>query len=123
MAPAQLPELTLFMALVLVLSLYGLTVSGHFPKEHRRASLRSAVGRIWLWGTIALCAALAFATLVFAWRHVPPAAAVIGGGAMVLIAPLVLRPLPDSFVDEAPALLLLTGLGLGLALTAGALVS
>ena len=30
-----LPELAVFMALVLVLSLYGLTVSGHFPEEHR----------------------------------------------------------------------------------------
>jgi hypothetical protein len=123
MAPTPLPELTLFMALVLVLSLYGLAVSGHFPKEHRGASLRPAGGRILLWGTLALCAALAVATLAFAWRYVPLVAAVIGGGAMLLIAPLVLRPLPDSFVDGAPALLLFTGLGLGLALAAGALVS
>ena len=37
MALPPLPELAVFMALVLVLSLYGLTVSGHFPEEHRAA--------------------------------------------------------------------------------------
>ena len=41
MALPPLPELALFMALVLVLSLYGLTVSGHFPEEHRSPSLRA----------------------------------------------------------------------------------
>ena len=59
MALPPLPELALFMALVLVLSLYGLTVSGHFPEEHRDASLRAGVGPLLLWGTMALCAALA----------------------------------------------------------------
>jgi len=39
MVSPPLPELAVFMALVLVLSLYGLTVSGHFPQEHRAASL------------------------------------------------------------------------------------
>ena len=61
MALPPLPELALFMALVLVLSLYGLTVSGHFPEEHRAASLRTGGGPLLLWGTIALCAALALA--------------------------------------------------------------
>ena len=73
-----LRELALFMALVLVLSLYGLTVSGHFPAEHRAATLRTGVGRLLLWGTIILCAALALSTLVLAWRRVPIYAAVIG---------------------------------------------
>ena len=45
MALPPLPELAVFMALVLVLSLYGLTVSGHFPEEHRAASLRTAGGQ------------------------------------------------------------------------------
>jgi hypothetical protein len=35
----------------------------------------------------------------FAWQHVPLPAAVIGGGAMVLFAPLLLQPFPDSFVN------------------------
>ena len=44
MALPPLPELVLFMALVLVLSLYGLTVSGHFPEEHRAAVAADGCG-------------------------------------------------------------------------------
>jgi hypothetical protein len=118
-----LPELSLFMALVLVLSLYWLTVSGHFPEEYRAAPLKSAGGRALLWGTIALCALLTLAALTFAWAHVPLYAAIIGGGLMVLIAPLLLQPLPDSFVDSRLGLLMFAGLGLGLALVAGTFVA
>src|SRR5688572_24666449 len=116
MALPPLPELAVFMALVLVLSLYGLTVSGHFPREHRAASLRTGGGRALLWGTIALSAALAVAALLFAWRHVPIHAAVIGGGFMVLMAPLLLQPLPDSFVNGRQALVVFTSFGIGLGL-------
>jgi hypothetical protein len=56
MALPPLPELMLFMALVLVLSLFGLTVSGHFPQEHRAASLRTGTGMLVLWSTIAVAA-------------------------------------------------------------------
>ena len=123
MALPPLPELAVFMALVLVLSLYGLAVSGHFPAEHRTSALRTGVGRLILWGTIALCAALALTTLAFAWARVPLYAAVIGGGAMALVAPLLLQPLPDSFVDGRRALLTFTGLGIALALVAGRLLA
>ncbi len=123
MALPPLPELAVFMALVLVLSLYGLTVSGHFPEEHRAASLRTASGQVLLWGTLALCAALAVSALAFAWQRVPIHAAVIGGGAMVLIAPLLLQPLPDSFVNSRRALVLFTALGIGLGLMAGTLIA
>jgi hypothetical protein len=118
-----LPELAVFMALVLVLSVYGLTASGHFPAEHRTPQLRTAGGRVILWGTIALCAALVLATLAFAWARVPLYAAVIGGGAMALAAPMLLQPLPDSFVDGRRALLAFTGLGIALALVAGRLLA
>jgi hypothetical protein len=121
MALPPLPELAVFMALVLVLSLYALTVSGHFPEEHRAVSLRSVGGQVLLWGTIALCAALTVAALAFAWQRVPLYAAVIGGGAMVLIAPLLLQPLPDSFVNGRSALVFFTALGIGLGLMAGTL--
>ncbi len=119
----QIPELAVFMALVLVLSLYGLTVSGHFPAEHRAPALRTGGGRLILWGTIALCTALALVTLAFAWVRVPLYAAVIGGGAMALVAPLLLQPLPDSFIDGRRALLTFAGLGAGLALVAGTLLA
>jgi hypothetical protein len=123
MALPPLPELALFMALVLVLSLYGLTVAGHFPKEHRAASLKTAGGAVLLWGTIALCLALTIAALAFAWQHLPLPAAIIGGGAMILIAPLLLQPFPDSFVNGRLALVLFTGAGLGLALAARTLIA
>jgi hypothetical protein len=123
MALPPLPELTLFMALVLVLSLYGLTVSGHFPAEHRSPSLSTPVGRLLLWGTLTLSAALALVLIQFAWRHVPLYAAAIGGGAMLLAAPLLLRPLPDSFVNGRRGLLVFAGLALCLALIAETLVA
>jgi hypothetical protein len=123
MALPPLPQLAVFMALVLVLSLYGLTVSGHFPEEHRAASLRTAGGKLLLWGTIVLCAALTVAALAFAWHHLSLPAAIIAGGAMVLIAPLLLQPLPDSFVNGRRGLLTFPIIGVGLALAAGALVT
>jgi hypothetical protein len=123
MALPPLPELALFMALVLVLSLYGLTVSGHFPEEHRDASLRAGLGPLLLWGTIALCAALTLAALVFAWQRLPLYASVIGGGAMVLFAPLLLQPFPDSFVNGRQGLLTFAGLAAGLMLVAGRLIA
>lgn len=123
MALPPLPELILFMALVLVLSLFGLTVSGHFPQEHRAASLRTGTGMLVLWGTIAVCCALTLAAAVFAWQYVPLPAAVIGGGAMMLFAPLLLQPFPDSFVNGRRGLLIFAGIATGLALIAGRLVA
>ena len=114
MALPPLPELAVLMALVLVLSLYGLTVSGHFPEEHRSPSLRAGSGPLLLWGTIALCAALTLAALLFAWQRLPVSAAVIGGGAMVLFAPLLLQPFPDSFVNGRRGLVIFAALATGL---------
>jgi asparagine N-glycosylation enzyme membrane subunit Stt3 len=123
MALPPLPELTVFMALVLVLSLYALTVSGHFPAEHRAPSLTTPVGKLLLWGTLGLCAVLVLLLIQFAWRHVPLYAAVIGGGAMLLAAPLLLHPLPDSFVNGRLGLLVFAGLALCLVLIAETLVA
>jgi hypothetical protein len=123
MALPPLPQLAVFMALVLVLSLYGLTVSGHFPEEHRAATLRTAGGQVLLWGTIGLCIVLAVTALALAWQRVPLYAAVIGGGAMVLLAPLLLQPLPDNFVNGRWSLVVFTGLGIGVGLVAGMLIA
>ena len=124
MALPPLPELAVFMALVLVLSLYGLTVSGHFPEEHRarlaangrRAG--SAVGH-----DRALRRACRCLQPRLPGSALPLSAAVIGGGAMVLFAPLLLQPLPDSFVNGRRGLLIFAGLAAGLALMAGTLVA
>ncbi len=45
------------------------------------------------------------AALALAWRALPWYATVIGGGAALLFAPLLLQPLPDSFVNGRRGLL------------------
>lgn len=92
-------SLVMLMALVLSLSLYGLTASGHFPREHRPERLRTASGIAVLWGTMAAAAAAAVYAVVFAVQTLPWYAGVIGGGAALLVAPLILQPMPDAFVD------------------------
>lgn len=118
MALPPLGDLSLFMALVLVLSLYGLAASGHFPAEHRAQALNTAIGALILWGTIALALILTVATLGLAWSRLPLYAAVIGGGGMLLAAPLLLQPFPDRFVNGRRALLSLSLLALLLAVVA-----
>lgn len=93
------PALAVFIALVLSVSLYGLTASGHFPSEHRGETLRSANGAAVLWVTMLICAAAATYAVLFASRTLPWYVAVIGGGGALLIAPLLLQPLPDAFVN------------------------
>lgn len=108
-------SLLLFMALLLALSLHGLAASGHFPYEHRAPVLRSGVGRLLLFGSIAIAmVCFAIGTMV-AWRHIPWYAAIIGGGGVILIAPLAMHPLPDRFVDGASALIVFSGASLLLA--------
>ena len=74
-------------------------------RRPRAASLRSAVGAAILYGSTALTMLSLLAGLLFAWQTIPWYAAVIGGGAPVLFAPLLLRPLPDQFVNGRAALL------------------
>jgi hypothetical protein len=101
--------LALFMALMLSFSMHGLAASGHFPKEHRSAALRAGAGPLVLFGSL-LLSFLSLATgVVLAARMIPWYAAVIGGGAMVLAAPLVLRLFSDAAVDGRVALILLSG--------------
>jgi hypothetical protein len=118
-----IPELLVFMALVLILALYGLTVSGHFPAEFREPDLKTGSGNAIIWGSIALSALTAFVTLALAWYRLPLAPAIIGGGAMILFAPLLLQPLPDSFVDGRQGLIIFAGLGAALALLGGSFLA
>lgn len=105
-------ELIVFMALVLAFSLYGLTASGHFPREHRNPTLRSGAGALILWGSIACAVVVLGAALLLAVERLPLYAAVIGGGAMLLIAPLILQAFPDTFVDGRGGLLSFAAIGL-----------
>ena len=107
--------LILFVAALLADSLIVLTASGHFPAEHRRPELRSAAGRLVLFGSLVVAVVSVVVSLAFAWTRIPWYAAVIAGGLPVLAAPLVLRPLPDRFVDGRAALVLLSGVAIVLA--------
>jgi hypothetical protein len=98
------------MIVVLAVCLGGLAASGHFPREHREPVLRSAAGSAILYGSIAVAAlSLAFAVSA-AWRSIPWYAAIIGGGMVLLATPLLLRPLPDAFVNGRGALILFAGI-------------
>lgn len=113
---SALIPLVLFMALLLVLALYALSASGHFPREHRAAALASGAGPLILFGSIALAIVCALVALAAAWRLVPWYAAVIGGGLAILCAPLVLQQFPDKFVDGRASLLTFAGAAAVLAL-------
>jgi hypothetical protein len=98
-------SLALLMALLLTLALLGLAASGHFPAQQRAAALRSVTGGMVLYGAIAAGAACLVIGFGLAWSMVPWYAAVIGGGAVILFAPLVLQSMPDRFVDGYGALI------------------
>lgn len=102
-ASAVLP-LLLFMLLVLMLALHGLAAAGHFPRERRTPALRAIAGTFVLFGSLTVAALCLAAGLTAAWQRIPWYAAVIGGGAVALLAPLLLQLFPDKFVDSRGAL-------------------
>jgi hypothetical protein len=103
------PQLLLFMGAMMLIALYGLTVSGHFPAEFRGEALKGNSGAIALWVSIAVAASATGLTLLRGWETLPWYAVVIGAGAMLLFAPLLLRPLPDSFVNGRGGLVVFSG--------------
>ncbi len=111
-----LVPLALFVALMLAASLYGLAVSGHFPRRQKGTAFASAFGAIILFGSVALMIAALAGGILGALHFVPWYAAIIGGGFALLFAPLVLRGFSDRFVDSRGAPLAFAGLSAGLAL-------
>jgi hypothetical protein len=97
--------LGLLMSSVLLMALYGLAASGHFPAEFRPANLQRGWGVLVLWGTMIAAGIAGAMVLALAWSTLPWYATVIGGGAALLFAPLLLQPLPDSFVNGRRGLL------------------
>jgi hypothetical protein len=85
--------------------MYALAASGHFPREHRGKPFTTAAGGVLLFGTIAISLACAAAGVYFVQARVPWYAAIIGGGAVVLAAPLLLQLFSDEFVDGRASLL------------------
>ena len=108
------PELPVFMALVLVICLFAVVAAEHFPAEFRPSDLATTGGTALLWSTIVLVlisSAIAIYTVIAA---IPWYSAVIGGGLMALIAPLLVQPLPDALINGRAALLTLAAIALGL---------
>jgi hypothetical protein len=101
--------LIFFTLLMLMLSLHGLSASGHFPREHRAPALSSPLSAVILHGTILIALASLIAGLWAAWRLIPWYAAVIAGSLAILAAPLVLQEFSDSFVDDHRSLLSFAG--------------
>jgi hypothetical protein len=110
--------LVLFTGLVLAVAVLGLTLAGHFPAERRVADLDSAMGRAVLVGSTAVAALAAAKAIGVAWAGLPPAASVIGAGAALLAAPIVLQQFPDSIVDGRRGLVMFAGAGALLVLAA-----
>lgn len=108
--------LALFSGLVLLVTLYALALSIHFPAEHRRTSLKGGLGATVLWGTTAVTIAAALMAIRLGLGILPRYMAVIAGGAAVLAAPMFLKPLPDTLIDDRGGLLLFAGLAALLAL-------
>jgi hypothetical protein len=100
--------LALMMALLLAFSLQGLAASGHFPKEHRASALTSRTGAIVLHVSTAVSALSLVIGILASWRSIPWYAGVIGGGLVLLAAPLLLRLMSDTIVNSRA---LLVGLG------------
>lgn len=98
------PPLALFAVTVLVLTLFLLTVSTHFPTTERRANLRSATGRALLWGSVVVAGLAAIMAARLAWLALPGYAVVLAAGTAVLVAPLMLKPLSDQFLDSPAGL-------------------
>ena len=95
----DLVPLALFVVLILTASLYGLAVSGHFPRRQKGTAFASSVGAIVLFGSTALAIVTLAGGILAALHLVPWYAAVIGGGFALLAAPPVLRCFPDRLVD------------------------
>ena len=67
-----------------------------------------------LWLTMLVCVAAAVYAVAFASRTLTWYVAVIGGGGALLVAPLLLQPLPDTFVNGRRGLITFALRSLGL---------
>jgi hypothetical protein len=102
--------LALFAGLLLAASLYFLSAIGHFPRQSRTPEIGAGAGPVILYGTIALLLPVVLAGAWLIWNSVPWYAAILGGGAAVLFAPLILPNFSDRFVDGRPAVIVFAGL-------------
>lgn len=91
-----------------LLTLYGLTVCGHFPAEARRKELQTPIATVAIPATLFTSGLAAVIVVAMAVSALPWTVIIIGGGAALLAGPLLLRALPDDFVDGLAGLLTFT---------------
>lgn len=102
--------LLLFAGHVLAIAVFGLSVSGQFPAEHRKPELKGPLGRVIIAGSMLVVAMAAVRAVWLAAVGLPVPAAIIGAGAAALAAPLVLQLLSDGVVDGRVGLIAMAGL-------------
>ena len=112
------PEISVFMGLVLAISVFIVIAAGHFPARYRMEALRTATGLVILWGSIGILSLSSLVATHFAYALIPWYAAILAAGFMILIAPLLVQPLADRFVNGRSALLVLAFIALALDATA-----
>ena len=97
--------LALFIIGVTLLTLYGLTVSGHFPFELRTKELRTRIGGFVIGVTLLTSGLAAIIMIVVAFSVLAWPTIIIGDGGVLLAGPLLLRAFPVDFVDGIAGLL------------------
>jgi len=102
---ASIFPLVVFVALMLLASLQALSASGHFPKTSRLPEISQGSGPAVLWTSMIMTAGSVVFGTAAALMLIPWYAAVIGGGAAILLAPLALQVFPDRVVDGKIALI------------------
>ncbi len=105
MPPTSVVALAVFVAMMLLASLQGLSASAHFPKALRLPPISRGSGPAVLWTSIIVTTGSVVVGIAAAWMLIPWYAAVIGGGGAILLAPLVLQVFADRFVDGKIALI------------------
>jgi len=111
--------LVLFSTLVLTIALFGLSLSGHFPTQAQKLGRKDVATRAVVVSCIVVVGIAAAKTVGIALHHLPAPMAIIGGGAALLAAPLVLQRFPDTFVDGLRGIVVLATISLALVLIAG----
>ena len=104
-----------FVALIMVIAMFGLSLSGHFPAEHQKPEMRAWHGRLLLVASIIAIAISAAQAFGLAFGQLPPAIAIIGLGGALLAAPLILQKIPDTIVNGRRGLIGFAALATALA--------
>jgi hypothetical protein len=97
--------LALFIIGSILLTLYALTVSGHFPAEVRSKALQTPFATVAIAATLLTSGLAAIILVSVAITTLPWTAIIIAGGGALLAGPLLLGALPDDFVDGLSGLL------------------